>query len=116
ISEFLKSAAKMVQNESDTIQWFAVKGETGGVEAVAIFDTFHTEAGREAHLAGKVATGLIESAPLLFSKGPEIGKVSILASKVKQTGHQGLTGGLSIGLQVIIQAKEEKVSSVREFL
>jgi quinol monooxygenase YgiN len=47
-----------------------------------IFDVFHDEAGRDAHLAGEVAKALMAKAPELFSQPPKIEKVDVLASKL----------------------------------
>jgi hypothetical protein len=47
-------------------------------------DTFDDEAGRDAHLNGKVAAALMEKAKAgdLFAKTPEIHKLGILADKL----------------------------------
>jgi len=51
-------------------------------------------------------------------EGVTISPVEILASKVKPTatGKGGVTGGLKNGLRVLIKAKPEKVTQVKEFL
>jgi quinol monooxygenase YgiN len=56
----------------------------GGARSRAIFDTFDDEAGRNAHLNGKVAAALMEKAKSgdLFAKKPEIHKLDILADKL----------------------------------
>ena len=53
-----------------TISWFAIQE---GLSSFAIFDTFDDEAGRNAHLNGKVAAALMEKAKAgdLFAKTPE---------------------------------------------
>jgi hypothetical protein len=50
----------------------------------AIFDTFDDDAGRNAHLNGKVAAALMEKAKTgdLFAKAPEIHRIDILADKL----------------------------------
>jgi hypothetical protein len=53
-----------------------------GPSSYAIFDTFDTDAGRDAHLKGKVAAALAEKANDLFAKPPEIHKLEILADKL----------------------------------
>jgi hypothetical protein len=55
-----------------------------GPSSFAIFDTFDDEAGRNAHLNGKVAASLMEKANSgdLFAKMPEIHKLDILADKL----------------------------------
>src|SRR3982074_742327 len=81
VADFLRSAVPLVNAESGTISWFAIQE---GPSAFAIFDTFDDEAGRDAHLNGKVAAGLVEKAHEgdLFAKTPEIYKLEILAAKL----------------------------------
>ena len=71
----------LVNDEPGTVSWFAIKE---GPSSFAIFDTFDDEAGREAHLNGKVAAALMEKARAgdLFEKPPEIFKLEILADKL----------------------------------
>jgi quinol monooxygenase YgiN len=80
VADFLRSALPLVNAEPGTISWFAIQE---GPSAFAIFDTFDDEAGRDAHLNGKVAAALMEKAKAgdLFAKTPEIYKLEILADK-----------------------------------
>jgi hypothetical protein len=50
----------------------------------SIFDAFEDEAGRDAHLYGKVAAALMEKAKAgdRFANTPEIHKLEILAHKL----------------------------------
>src|SRR5712664_4968602 len=81
VAEFLKSALPLVEAEPGTTAWFAIQE---GPSSFAIFDTFDDEAGRDAHLNGKVAAALMEKAKAgdLFAKTPEIHKLGILADKL----------------------------------
>src|ERR1700751_5881055 len=81
VADFLRSAVPLVNAEPGTISWFAIQE---GPSRFAIFDTFDDEAGREAHLNGKVAAALMEKAKAgdLFAKAPEIFKLEILADKL----------------------------------
>jgi quinol monooxygenase YgiN len=79
VEQFLLSAVPLVQAEQGTITWFALRM---GPTTFGIFDTFNNEAGRQAHLSGKVAAALVAKAPDLFAKPPEISKIDILASKL----------------------------------
>ena len=81
VAEFLRSALPLVNAEPGTISWFAIQE---GPSSFAIFDTFDDEAGRDAHLNGKVAAALMEKARAgdLFAKTPEIHKLGILADKL----------------------------------
>ena len=79
VAEFLKSALPLVQAEPGTITWFAIQE---GPSSFAIFDTFNDEAGRDAHLKGKVAAALMAKASELLVKSPAIHKIDILAEKL----------------------------------
>jgi quinol monooxygenase YgiN len=79
VEQFLQSAVPLVEEEQGTITWYALRM---GPSTFGIFDTFNDEAGRQAHLSGKVAAALMAKAPDLFAKAPEISKVDVLASKV----------------------------------
>jgi quinol monooxygenase YgiN len=80
VSDFLRSALPLVNAEAGTISWFAIQQ---GPSSFAIFDTFDNEAGRDAHLNGKVAAALMEKVKSghLFAKAPEIHKLEIIADK-----------------------------------
>lgn len=80
IADFLRSAVPLVEAEPGTITWYAIQE---GPSSFAIFDTFDDEAGRDAHLNGKVAAGLMEKikAGDMFAKTPEIHKLGIIANK-----------------------------------
>jgi quinol monooxygenase YgiN len=79
VAEFLKSALPLVQAELGTITWFAIQE---GPSSFAIFDSFDDEAGRDAHLNGKVAAALMAKAGELLAKPPVIHKIEILADKL----------------------------------
>jgi quinol monooxygenase YgiN len=81
VADFLRSAVSVVNAEAGTVSWFAIQE---GPSAFAIFDTFDDEAGRDAHLNGKVAAALMEKARAgdLFAKTPVIHKLEILADKL----------------------------------
>jgi len=80
-ADFLRSAVPLVNAEPGTISWFAIQEAPS---RFAIFDTFDDEAGRDAHLNGKVAAALMEKAKAgeLLAKTPEIHKLEILADKL----------------------------------
>jgi quinol monooxygenase YgiN len=79
VEAFLRSGLALVEQEPATTAWFAIRmgGSTFG-----IFDAFPDEAGRQAHLAGRVAAALMAKAPELFAKAPSIEKVDVLAAKL----------------------------------
>jgi quinol monooxygenase YgiN len=80
VADFLRSAVPLVNAEPGTISWYAIQE---GPSSFAIFDTFDNEAGRDAHLNGKVAAALMEKikAGDLFDETPEIYKLGIIADK-----------------------------------
>jgi quinol monooxygenase YgiN len=81
VADFLRSAVPLANAEAGTISWFAIQE---GPSTFAIFDTFDDEAGRDAHLNGKVAAALMEKAKVgdLFAKPPNIHRLEILADKL----------------------------------
>jgi len=79
VEAFLNSGRALVDEEPETIAWFAVRLAP---TTFAIFDVFEGESGREAHLSGKVAAALMENAPELLAEEPSIEKVDVLASKL----------------------------------
>jgi quinol monooxygenase YgiN len=78
VAAFLKSALPLVLDEPDTVNWYGLQI---GPSTFGIFDTFETEEGRKAHLAGKIAQALMANAGTLFSKDPVIELVDLLAVK-----------------------------------
>jgi quinol monooxygenase YgiN len=76
--EFLKSALPLAEKEDGTLTWYAVKIAPS---KFAIFDTFASESGRDAHLNGEIAKALMAKANDLFAKEPEIHKIEVLAAK-----------------------------------
>lgn len=79
IEEFLASGLPLVDQEPATIAWFGLRL---GPTTFGIFDAFPDEAGRQAHLAGRVAEALMAKADDLFSEDPVIRKIDVLASKL----------------------------------
>jgi quinol monooxygenase YgiN len=78
VEKFLKSALPLVQAETGTTTWYALKM---GPSKFGIFDTFADEKGRNAHLGGEVAKALFAKAEDLFAKPPLIDQPEILAAK-----------------------------------
>jgi quinol monooxygenase YgiN len=79
VEDFLRGGLPIVEAEPATVTWYALKL---GPSTFGIFDTFPDEAGRQAHLAGRVAAALMAQAADLFSQLPVIEKVEILAAKL----------------------------------
>ena len=78
VTAFLEGALPLVNEEPDTVTWYAIRI---GPSEFGIFDTFEDDAGRRAHLSGKVAEALMANAPELFVGPPQIDQVDVLASK-----------------------------------
>lgn len=79
VEMFLRDALPLVQEESATPVWFGIRL---GASTFGIFDAFPDEAGRQAHLSGKVAAALMEKASELFAEPPIIENVDVLAVKL----------------------------------
>ena len=79
VEEFLRGGLPVVQEEPATIAWFALRL---GPTTFAIFDAFPDEAGRQAHLSGRVAAALLAKAPELLAHPPVIEKADVLAAKL----------------------------------
>ncbi|MFJ1255748.1 putative quinol monooxygenase [Cupriavidus sp. CuC1] len=79
VEAFLLGGLPLVQAEGGTTAWFALRL---GPSMFGIFDAFADEAGRDAHLSGKVAEALMAKAPDLFAKPPSIEKLDVLAAKL----------------------------------
>lgn len=79
VAAFLRSAQSLVEQEPDTLVWYALQI---GPSTFAILDAFESDEGRQAHLGGAVAQGLGEHADL-FASPPEIHQIDVLASTSK---------------------------------
>ena len=79
VESFLRGGLSVVQEEPATTAWFAIRL---GPSTFGIFDAFPDEAGRQAHLAGRVAAALKAKASELFAQSPTIEKVDVLAAKL----------------------------------
>jgi quinol monooxygenase YgiN len=79
VEAFLKGGLAVVQGEPATTAWFALRM---GPSSFGIFDAFPDEAGRQAHLSGRVAAALMQKAADLLAKPPAIEKVDVLAAKL----------------------------------
>ena len=79
VERFLQSALPIVQEEPATTVWFAIRMSA---TMFGIFDAFPDEAGRQAHLAGRVAAALMANAAELFAQPPIIEQLDVLAVKL----------------------------------
>jgi quinol monooxygenase YgiN len=79
VESFLRGGLAVVQEEPATTAWFALRL---GPSTFGIFDAFPDEAGRQAHLSGRVAAALMAKASELLAKAPAIEKIDVLAAKL----------------------------------
>ncbi len=79
VESFLEGALPIVEGESATTAWFAIRM---GPSTFGIFDVFPDESGRQAHLSGQVAAALFEQVDELFTQAPAIEQLDVLASKL----------------------------------
>jgi len=79
VEDFLVGGLALVEQEPATKVWFGIRL---GPSTFGIFDAFPDDAGREAHLSGKVAAALMAKAGELFATPPSIEKADVLAAKL----------------------------------
>jgi quinol monooxygenase YgiN len=79
VESFLDSGLPIVEEEPATVAWFALRL---GPQTFGIFDAFPDEAGRQAHLSGRVAAALMAKAGEILAQPPSIEKVDVLAAKL----------------------------------
>lgn len=78
LAAFLEQGRALAAAEAGTVTWYAFKlSET----TFGIFDTFESEAGRQAHLNGQIPAALGEVGPDLLAADPDIKTIDILAVK-----------------------------------
>ena len=79
LASFLLEAVRLVEDEPETVAWFAIRA---GTSSFAIVDAFPDATGRKAHLDGPVAAALTERAAELLADPPHIEQVDVLAAKL----------------------------------
>ena len=79
VESFLRGGLALMEQEPATTAWFAIRM---GPSTFGIFDAFPDDAGRQAHLTGRVAAALMAKAPELLAKAPVIEKIDVLAAKL----------------------------------
>ena len=81
VAAFLKQGLELARQETTTPLWFALRL---GPTTFAIFDAFHDEAGRQAHLNGPIAQALMANAPNLLAIPPTIERLDVLGVKLPE--------------------------------
>ena len=79
VQRFLEGGLALVNEEPETTAWFAIRM---GPTTYGIFDVFPSDAGRQAHLQGRVAEALMAQAADLFASPPDIQPIDVLAAKL----------------------------------
>jgi len=79
VAAFLMQGLELANQEATTPLWFALRL---GPTTFGVFDAFHDEAGRRAHLNGPIAKALMAQAPNLFATAPVIEQVDVLGAKL----------------------------------
>jgi quinol monooxygenase YgiN len=79
VAAFRSGAQSLVVAEAGTTAWFAVRFDT---HTFAVFDAFDEEAGRQAHLTGRIAEALHAHSEELFASTPMIRSANVLADKL----------------------------------
>ncbi len=109
IKNFLLGGLALVNQEPQTVSWFAFQIDE---KTFGIYDTFEVEEGRQAHLTGEVAKGLLANADDLldnFNPSTDIQTIDVLASNHK-------SGLQNKGLLVLMKSKDTKTTDVENFL
>jgi quinol monooxygenase YgiN len=79
IENLLRDGLCLIEDEPGTTAWLALRINCA---TFGLFEAFDEDAGRQAHLSGKVAAVLTERSDELFTRPPTIEKVGILAAKL----------------------------------
>ncbi|MFE2250440.1 putative quinol monooxygenase [Streptomyces lavendulae] len=79
VQELLRNALELAREEERTVSWYSFRL---GPTSFGVFDTFDDEAGRQAHLNGRIAAALMEIAPTMLATPPDIREVDVLAAKL----------------------------------
>jgi len=78
VAELLSAAVGLAREENATVTWYAFRT---GPRTFGIFDTFADEAGRKAHLEGRIAQALLGKADELLATAPSIQMADLVAVK-----------------------------------
>ncbi len=79
LAAFLAGALPLAQDEPDTTAWFAIRIDQS---TYGIFDVFPDDAGRQAHLDGRIAAALMAKADELLASPPDMKPIDVLAAKL----------------------------------
>jgi quinol monooxygenase YgiN len=78
VAAFLDSGRAVVEQEEGTRVWYAFRVDE---RTFGIFDAFDDEAGRQAHLSGRIPAALSQVGPEMLAQAPDLFTVDLLAVK-----------------------------------
>jgi quinol monooxygenase YgiN len=110
VEQLLRTAQPLARQEPGTSAWFAIRF---GRCQYGIFDVFPDAAARDAHLAGPIASALIQKAPDLLVAPASIEKLDVLADKLPEAKGVEL---IEKGLLLRFRAKAGHELQVEQFL
>jgi quinol monooxygenase YgiN len=82
VAAFLMQGLELAQQEPTTPVWFALRL---GPSTFGVFDAFADEAGRQAHLNGRIAQALMAKASDLLASAPVIERIEVLGAKLPKS-------------------------------
>lgn len=85
VEDFLRYAHELVNNETMTTAWFAMRTDEG---EYGIFDVFPRNEDRFMHLVGHVPRELAKHAFTLLGSVPEVEMLNVQAEKIGSEAHQ----------------------------
>ena len=78
VADLLAAGLARAREEATTPIWFALRLSP---TTFGVFDAFHDETGRQAHLTGPIAQALMAKGPELFAGPPSIEPIEVLGLK-----------------------------------
>jgi quinol monooxygenase YgiN len=78
LGAFLQAGRALALAEQGTVTWYAFKLDD---THYGIFDTFETEAARQAHINGEIPKALAQVAADLLASEPDIRAIDVIAVK-----------------------------------
>lgn len=79
VAAMLGGAVELANADQFTQAWFAFRVDA---TTFGVFDTFGDEAGRRAHLEGRIAAALTEAAATTLAAPPDIREIDLLGVKL----------------------------------
>ncbi|MEM8929645.1 MAG: antibiotic biosynthesis monooxygenase [Acidobacteriota bacterium] len=78
VAQFLAGALPLAEDEAFTPVWFAMRADR---TTFYVVDAFASDADRQQHLDGEIASALMANAEVLLAEAPSIVPVEVLAAK-----------------------------------